>query len=118
MIPHQAKVTVLREDCSFVVHRAIFEVIDEAGGKLAASRTLHQITRREQLSIKGTQRQKAMHRTLWKAYRYRFREAGTCETEGGAKQPCKPRLTKRALDRHFGLGCRDGNSFDPTTRNF
>jgi hypothetical protein len=66
----ELEVAALREDCSFIVDRAIFEAEEQPGGYPITADDLEEVTHREHAAFFRTQREKAVDSSLQMAHRY------------------------------------------------
>ena len=73
VVSDELKVTALREHCSFIVDRAIFETEEQAGGNPIAADELEEVTRRKHAALFRTQCEKAVFSSFYISNGYSLR---------------------------------------------
>jgi hypothetical protein len=72
MVADELEVTALREDCSFIIDRAILETEDQAGRNPIAAHHLEEVTHRNHAALFRAHREKAVNGPLDVPYGYRL----------------------------------------------
>ena len=73
VVAYELEGTALRENCRFVIDRAIFETKEQAGGNRVTTDNLEEVAYRQYAAFFRPQREKAVFRSFNMAHRDRFR---------------------------------------------